>query len=179
MNLRSAEDSAAFIHDEGGTAKVIVADVSEPDACEATVGQATDLLDGLVLNVGIGRPRTPRRLRGRSAGNPGQRGRTRVDRHSSGASCQQGTARPHRGVGGPSPAGHGLGGGCAGGDPPQRRGRLRHRADPRRRRWSLHCVNGRSEHVGVDGRSEQVDGPVFPAGRARILWDDNGPPPDL
>lgn len=109
MNLRSAEDSAAFIHDEGGTAKVIVADVSEPDACEATVGEATDLLDGLVLNVGIGRPRTPRRLRGRSAGNPGQRGRTRVDRHSSGASCQQGTARPHRGVGGPSPAGHGLG----------------------------------------------------------------------
>ena len=94
MNLRSAEDSAAFIHDEGGTAKVIVADVSEPDACEATVGEATDLLDGLVLNVGIGRPRTPRRLRGRSAGNPGQRGRTWVDRHSSGASASRG--RPGR-----------------------------------------------------------------------------------
>ena len=97
MNLRSAEDSAAFIHDEGGTAKVIVADVSEPNACEAMVGEATELLgglDGLVLNVGIGRPRTPRRLRGRSAGNPGQRGRTRVDRHPSGASARRG--RPGR-----------------------------------------------------------------------------------
>jgi NAD(P)-dependent dehydrogenase (short-subunit alcohol dehydrogenase family) len=97
MNLRSAEDSAAFIHDEGGTAKVIVADVSEPNACEAMVGEATELLgglDGLVLNVGIGRPRTSRRLRGRSPGNPGQRGRTRVDRHPSGASARRG--RPGR-----------------------------------------------------------------------------------
>jgi NAD(P)-dependent dehydrogenase (short-subunit alcohol dehydrogenase family) len=67
MNLRSAEDTAALIHDEGGTAKVVVADVSEPNACEAMVGEATELLgglDGLVLNVGIGAGRW---LKGTSA----------------------------------------------------------------------------------------------------------------
>jgi NAD(P)-dependent dehydrogenase (short-subunit alcohol dehydrogenase family) len=52
----SAQTTARAIVDEGGRAEVIVADVSDPDACEALVAQAAEALDGLdgiVLNVGI------------------------------------------------------------------------------------------------------------------------------
>jgi NAD(P)-dependent dehydrogenase (short-subunit alcohol dehydrogenase family) len=50
----AAEATAAMVRDEGGSAEVVVADVSDADACEAMVEQAGDLT-GLVLNVGIGR----------------------------------------------------------------------------------------------------------------------------
>ncbi len=67
LDRRSAEDTAALIHDEGGTAKVVVADVSDPAACEVMVAEASELLgglDGVVLNVGIG---VGRWLKGTSA----------------------------------------------------------------------------------------------------------------
>jgi len=53
----AARDTATQIRDEGGHAQVVVADVSDRDACAAMVTEAHDLLeglDGLVLNVGIG-----------------------------------------------------------------------------------------------------------------------------
>jgi NAD(P)-dependent dehydrogenase (short-subunit alcohol dehydrogenase family) len=50
----AAEATAAMVRDEGGGAEVVVADVSDADACEAMVAQAGELT-GLVLNVGIGR----------------------------------------------------------------------------------------------------------------------------
>ena len=40
--------------DDGGPARVVVADVAEADACAGLVEEAGDI-DGLVLNVGIGR----------------------------------------------------------------------------------------------------------------------------
>jgi NAD(P)-dependent dehydrogenase (short-subunit alcohol dehydrogenase family) len=52
----AAEHTAAWIHDEGGTAAVLVGDVAAEAACAELVAAATDdRLDGLVLNVGIGR----------------------------------------------------------------------------------------------------------------------------
>src|SRR2546421_10988521 len=51
---QAAADTAALIEKEGGTAAVIVADVSRPDDCAALVASATEALggiDGLVLNV--------------------------------------------------------------------------------------------------------------------------------
>src|SRR5690606_31038526 len=51
-----AEATAAAIAEADGTAAVIVADVSDPDACAALPAQARDALgglDGAVLNVGI------------------------------------------------------------------------------------------------------------------------------
>ena len=52
----AADHTAAWIHDEGGTATVLVGDVTSEGACAELVAAATDEgLDGLVLNVGIGR----------------------------------------------------------------------------------------------------------------------------
>jgi NAD(P)-dependent dehydrogenase (short-subunit alcohol dehydrogenase family) len=52
----AAERTATWIRDEGGTAEVIVGDVASEDDCAELVTRATaDPLDGLVLNVGIGR----------------------------------------------------------------------------------------------------------------------------
>lgn len=50
----AAESTVAWIEREGGTAHVIVADVASDDGCAGLVADAGDL-DGLVLNVGIGR----------------------------------------------------------------------------------------------------------------------------
>ena len=52
----AAEETAAWIEREGGASSVIVADVTSEDDCAALIGAATaEGLDGLVLNVGIGR----------------------------------------------------------------------------------------------------------------------------
>ena len=52
----AAEETAAWIEREGGHASVVVADVATEDGCVALVAAATeDGLDGVVLNVGIGR----------------------------------------------------------------------------------------------------------------------------
>ncbi|MGI8795041.1 MAG: SDR family NAD(P)-dependent oxidoreductase [Acidimicrobiia bacterium] len=51
----AADETAAWIEREGGTATVEVADVASEDDCAALVAAAGDGLDGLVLNVGIGR----------------------------------------------------------------------------------------------------------------------------
>ena len=53
----SVGETAGQIRDEGGRAQVIVADVTDPDACRTMITDAADLLDGLdglVLNVGTG-----------------------------------------------------------------------------------------------------------------------------
>src|SRR5262249_59285448 len=50
----SAADTAAWIEREGGQADVLVGDVSGEDACRSLVADA-GALDGVVLNVGIGR----------------------------------------------------------------------------------------------------------------------------
>jgi NAD(P)-dependent dehydrogenase (short-subunit alcohol dehydrogenase family) len=56
-DIVAAEETAAWIVDEGGTAEVLVADVVSAEACAGLVVDATvgGELDGLVLNVGIGR----------------------------------------------------------------------------------------------------------------------------
>jgi NAD(P)-dependent dehydrogenase (short-subunit alcohol dehydrogenase family) len=52
----AAQETADWIDREGGSASVVVADVSSEDDCAALVGAAaTDGFDGLVLNAGIGR----------------------------------------------------------------------------------------------------------------------------
>ena len=52
----AAERTAGWIRDEGGTAEVLVGDVASEDDCAELVARAAaDPLDGLVLNVGIGR----------------------------------------------------------------------------------------------------------------------------
>ena len=52
----AAERTATWLRDEGGTAEVIVGDVASEDDCAELVARAAaDPLDGLVLNVGIGR----------------------------------------------------------------------------------------------------------------------------
>lgn len=52
----AAEETAAWIEREGGLSSVIVADVTSEDDCAALIAAATaEGLDGLVLNVGIGR----------------------------------------------------------------------------------------------------------------------------
>ncbi|HSO96432.1 MAG TPA: SDR family NAD(P)-dependent oxidoreductase [Acidimicrobiia bacterium] len=52
----AAARTAAWIRDEGGTATVRVGDVASEDDCAALVAHATENpLDGVVLNVGIGR----------------------------------------------------------------------------------------------------------------------------
>jgi NAD(P)-dependent dehydrogenase (short-subunit alcohol dehydrogenase family) len=50
----AAQDTAAWIDREGGQARVVVADVADGDACARLVEEA-GAVDGLVLNVGIGR----------------------------------------------------------------------------------------------------------------------------
>jgi NAD(P)-dependent dehydrogenase (short-subunit alcohol dehydrogenase family) len=50
----AADETAAWIAREGGTAQVSVADVRDEDACTALVEDAGEV-DGVVLNVGIGR----------------------------------------------------------------------------------------------------------------------------
>jgi NAD(P)-dependent dehydrogenase (short-subunit alcohol dehydrogenase family) len=52
-----AEETAAWIAAEGGEASVVIADVSSAEQCASLVTEATagGELDGLVLNVGIGR----------------------------------------------------------------------------------------------------------------------------
>lgn len=52
----AAEATAAAIHEEGGTAEVLVADVADPESCPELVERSRDALgglDGVVLNVGI------------------------------------------------------------------------------------------------------------------------------
>jgi NAD(P)-dependent dehydrogenase (short-subunit alcohol dehydrogenase family) len=52
----AAEETAAWIEKDGGDAAVLVADVSSEAECVGLVEEvARDRLDGLVLNVGIGR----------------------------------------------------------------------------------------------------------------------------
>jgi NAD(P)-dependent dehydrogenase (short-subunit alcohol dehydrogenase family) len=54
----AAELTAAWIDDEGGTSTVVVGDVASEEACAELAAYATeDRVDGLVLNVGIGRGR--------------------------------------------------------------------------------------------------------------------------
>ncbi len=54
----SAHETATLIEREHGQATVVVADVTDEDSCRAMVsGLADDGLDGLVLNVGVGRGR--------------------------------------------------------------------------------------------------------------------------
>ena len=48
----AADETASMIASEGGTASVVVADVSNEDDC---IALGADAVDGLVLNVGIGR----------------------------------------------------------------------------------------------------------------------------
>jgi NAD(P)-dependent dehydrogenase (short-subunit alcohol dehydrogenase family) len=50
----AAEETAAWIARDGGQARVVLADVTDADACADLVEEAGDI-DGLVLNVGIGR----------------------------------------------------------------------------------------------------------------------------
>jgi NAD(P)-dependent dehydrogenase (short-subunit alcohol dehydrogenase family) len=52
----AAEETAAWIERDGGSASVVVGDVTSEDACVALVADAAvHGLDGVVLNVGIGR----------------------------------------------------------------------------------------------------------------------------
>ncbi len=55
-NRAAAEDTAAWIEREGGRCSVIAADIAFADECASMVAAVADEgLDGLVLNVGIGR----------------------------------------------------------------------------------------------------------------------------
>ncbi|MDQ1680157.1 MAG: hypothetical protein QOI42_1016, partial [Frankiaceae bacterium] len=53
----AAEETAKWIADDGGSAEVLVADVTSEDDCRRMIEEsaAGGALDGLVLNVGIGR----------------------------------------------------------------------------------------------------------------------------
>jgi NAD(P)-dependent dehydrogenase (short-subunit alcohol dehydrogenase family) len=55
----AADATAALVRDEGAAASVVVADVRDEGACQAMVDAAVEVgggtLDGVVLNVGIGR----------------------------------------------------------------------------------------------------------------------------
>jgi NAD(P)-dependent dehydrogenase (short-subunit alcohol dehydrogenase family) len=54
----SARETASWVQREDGQAFVVVADVTDEESCQAMVGGLADGgLDGLVLNVGIGRGR--------------------------------------------------------------------------------------------------------------------------
>lgn len=57
VDVAAARETATQVRDAGGHAQIVVADVSDPVACEAMVAEAAELVDGLdgvVLNVGIG-----------------------------------------------------------------------------------------------------------------------------
>lgn len=71
LDAAAAEATADLVRAEGAVAHVVVGDVSSPEACRGIVEQALDVavdgaLDGLVLNVGIGRG-SPTGLAGTSA----------------------------------------------------------------------------------------------------------------
>lgn len=52
----AAEETAAWIERDGGTASVVVGDVASEESCvDLVAAAAADGLDGVVLNVGIGR----------------------------------------------------------------------------------------------------------------------------
>jgi NAD(P)-dependent dehydrogenase (short-subunit alcohol dehydrogenase family) len=53
----AAEETAAWIEKEGGTATVAVADITNEEDCTALLATAAEGLDGVVLNVGTGRGR--------------------------------------------------------------------------------------------------------------------------
>ena len=53
-NGASAEETAALITEEGGTATVVVADVADEEGCTSLVADSGPV-QGIVLNVGIGR----------------------------------------------------------------------------------------------------------------------------
>ena len=58
LDEAAARTTASLVESEGGEAAVLVADVSDPEAASSCVGDAAVALgglDGLVLNVGIGR----------------------------------------------------------------------------------------------------------------------------
>jgi len=60
IDPRAAAGTAGAIEAAGGTAAVVIADVHRPDDCERLVAEAIAALgglDGLVLNVGIGKGR--------------------------------------------------------------------------------------------------------------------------
>jgi NAD(P)-dependent dehydrogenase (short-subunit alcohol dehydrogenase family) len=56
---KAAEETAALVREAGGTATVVIGDVRDEGDCEALVSAAVDAgggsLEGVVLNVGIGR----------------------------------------------------------------------------------------------------------------------------
>jgi NAD(P)-dependent dehydrogenase (short-subunit alcohol dehydrogenase family) len=57
IDVHAARETATQVRDAGGHAQVVVADVSDAQACAAMVTEAADLLeglDGVVVNVGIG-----------------------------------------------------------------------------------------------------------------------------
>ncbi|WP_426570912.1 SDR family NAD(P)-dependent oxidoreductase [Aquihabitans sp. McL0605] len=57
IDLAAARQTATLVRDAGGHAQVVVADVSDAEACTTMVEEAADLvdgLDGIVVNVGIG-----------------------------------------------------------------------------------------------------------------------------
>ena len=51
----AAEETAAWIDREGGKSGVAIADVSSEEECERLIAEVAGSIDGLVLNVGIGR----------------------------------------------------------------------------------------------------------------------------
>jgi NAD(P)-dependent dehydrogenase (short-subunit alcohol dehydrogenase family) len=51
----AARDTAALVEEAGGHASVVVADVASEDDCTRLVAESGTPIDGLVLNVGIGR----------------------------------------------------------------------------------------------------------------------------
>jgi NAD(P)-dependent dehydrogenase (short-subunit alcohol dehydrogenase family) len=54
----AAEETASWVDREGGASRVVVADVTSEQDCAALVAEAAQSsLDGLVLNVGVGRGR--------------------------------------------------------------------------------------------------------------------------
>jgi NAD(P)-dependent dehydrogenase (short-subunit alcohol dehydrogenase family) len=60
MDATAARDTLAMIEKDGGRGTTIVANVAEPEACERVVTEAVQALgglDGVVVNVGIGRGR--------------------------------------------------------------------------------------------------------------------------
>lgn len=67
----AAEATAELVRSDGGTAHVVVADVADADACAGLVAEALgaaggEVLDGMVVNVGIGMGR-PKGLAGTTA----------------------------------------------------------------------------------------------------------------
>lgn len=55
MDETAARTTADMVEAEGGHASILVGDVSDPATASSCVAEATEILDGLVLNVGIAR----------------------------------------------------------------------------------------------------------------------------